>query len=118
MDYNDSRGAMIEFEDQALKHDLANRSGDYKIGNQAAKKLRNALKHIRKTNPFTLEPMLQHENDNVRCWAAMFWLEVNEERGLRVLKEIEESGSFYSYTARLCIREWNRGNLRSDQWAN
>ncbi|MBT8292675.1 MAG: hypothetical protein KJN70_05325 [Eudoraea sp.] len=108
--------ALGDFESNAIIHDQANRSGNYQEGNKAELKVRDALKHIWHNDPYSLAPYLTHENYNVRCWAAMFWLEVNEIHALKTLKEIGASECFYSSAAKYCIKEWANGNLTADQW--
>ena len=118
MKFKNPEEAVSEYLKSALLHDNANRSGDFKTGNRAERVIRSVLKYLWHKNPYVLSPLLRHENDNVRCWTAMFWLEINEEQAISIFKEIQTSNSFYATDAKYAIREWNNGKLGSEQWEN
>ena len=58
-----------------------------------------------------LLPLLDHENDAVKCWAASHALEFAPERGEPVLTRLARGRLALAFSARQTLREWRNGNL-------
>lgn len=95
-----------------LEHDVkgSNRAHDQVIEN--ARKIRNWTDRGQEM----LERLLLHPHDNVRCWAAVHLLPLDEERALETLHELKGHAKHWqtSLDAETAIEEWKAGNLDPD----
>ena len=101
-----------KFVDAATKHTLASLEGDYKRGNRENDKLMkiyNVVKDMGKQTIFL--PYLNHPNEGVRLWAAVFSLKTYPELGTKCLKDLIQLETITGLSAETTLSEWEKGNL-------
>jgi hypothetical protein len=109
----DTATAILRFEEAATKHAEATEQGDYKTANKNYAVIVKAITFLKEQDEVQkLSELLNHSSAGVRMWAATYLLPVSESEGLRVLKQIEEETGIHSFTAKITISEWGKGNLK------
>jgi hypothetical protein len=109
----DMASAILKFEEAAAKHAEATEQGNYKIANKNYATIVKSVAFLKEKNEIQkLSEFLTHNSIGVRMWAATYLLPVIENEGLRVLKQIAEGDNIHSFTAKITINEWEKGNLK------
>lgn len=72
------------------------------------------IKSIRNNDPelTILVPLLQHENDSVKSWAATYLLPYNESESIAVLENISRKKGWIAFSAEMVLKEWRKGRLK------
>ena len=102
------------FVEAAIKHAEATKEADYKTGNKNFLKKIAAVSYLKEHN--SIHELLQYLNHNdvgVRLAAATYLLPQYEEKGIKVLEEIAKIAGPPSFDAKMTLREWRNGNLKS-----
>ena len=98
----------------AVAHASATEDGDANRANKAHDSLIQAYRNL---NVFGLEglrallPLMEHENEGVRNWAATHCLELDEPKAKAVLLDLAKGDSLTSFSAEMVLSEWNQGAL-------
>jgi hypothetical protein len=109
----DIETALLRFEEAAIKHAEATEQGDYKTGNKNYAVIVKVIAFLKEHNNIdNLSVFLNHSSVGVRMWAATYLLLIKETEGLRVLKQIASETGIHSFTAKMTISEWGKGNLK------
>ncbi|WP_353101335.1 DUF2019 domain-containing protein [Myroides odoratus] len=113
MTIKDIKIALEIFEEACVKHAEATENGDYKTANKYYTKIVKVAKFLKEENAITdLKNYLSSPFVGVRLWAGYYWLTINEQEGIKVLKEIVNSPTIHSLTAETTLSEWKKGNLK------
>lgn len=113
MKIEDTKAALQIFEEACIKHSEATERGDYKMGNKYYAKIIKAAAFLKSENAISnLKDYLSSPFVGVRLWAACYWLAVNEQEGIKVLKEITKCPGIHSLTAETTLSEWKKGKLK------
>jgi hypothetical protein len=106
-----------EYANACLKCDEAQDLADYKTGNKNFKIIQKIRKEL-KLNPENgiekLEHLLEHPNDYVRLETATSFLPINTEKAEKILNDIASKRGLNSFTAKMTLEEWHKGNLKFD----
>jgi hypothetical protein len=100
--------------DSAIKHSIASENGDYKVANKNYMLLQEAIYFLRDKNRIDkLQDLISHNDISVRLSVASYLLIHNEEMAISVIKNIiEQKIPHKSFTARMVMEEWKKGNLK------
>lgn len=104
--------ALADFEDYADKHGKASEDGDSRTGSKCYRKIEEIFEFLKKENTRDkFQKFLSHPSSGIRLWAATFLLPINEKEAKKVLNEITQIGGIVSFSAKMILQEWNKGNL-------
>ncbi len=114
MKIRDIKEALSLFENAAIEQGKATYIGDHRKANRNYDKIRDVVSYLRKNVALhELSIFYTHSNLSVRSWAASYLLPIDEKRSLQVLKEIANMEVFGSLDAKMTIKEWKNGNLKT-----
>ncbi|APD06391.1 hypothetical protein UJ101_00854 [Flavobacteriaceae bacterium UJ101] len=91
----------------AVSHGKAWVEGDDKEAN----KIHGKLMKLKETNDLALEDLLNHENESVKLWSAIFLLDKKNEQAVQTLQDIKDNGTSMSSTAMIMLDMWKKGML-------
>ena len=101
-----------KFVEGAVLRGKAISTGDYKTANKLSKKLHDFYIRIKDTDGLNkLAAFLNHENENVRYYAAIYYLKYDEEVALTVLEELTKLPTIISTSAKMTLEAWRKGLL-------
>ncbi len=127
--------ALMLFEECSIKHGKAAENGDYKQGNKNHDIIIACILYLYDSQQLQLlEPFLEHQDVNVRLWAAFALLTVERtkaEKTLRDVQDVERTKAektlrdvqdgpcgIYRSDAMYTLREWESGRLKFPwEWA-
>jgi hypothetical protein len=96
----------------ALAHGKATEEGDAERANQAHDSLIAAYRMLCESGRdglVALLPLMEHEDESVRCWSATHCLKLDAPRAERVLRELTDGPSAVAFTAEIVLSEWKQG---------
>src|ERR1043165_4128300 len=103
-------GEFNTFINNAIAHGKAISEGDFKRANKINNKLRSFYHKVERSGKLNLfAPFLAHENENVRLYAASFYLQFDPEVAVEVLKDLATLPTVTASYAEIMIDLYNRG---------
>lgn len=97
---------------EGLLHHQCILTGDYRSANKAHKKLMGIYEQIKNDEKLEqLADLLEHENANVKLWAATFLLKRYTDLSVKTINSIITSGGPIATSAKLTLELWNKGML-------
>ena len=110
---NDTKIALLKFEDAAIKHAEAIEQGNHKVANKNSDIIIKAINFLKSEGKLDLlTEFLTHLSDGVKGWAATYLLPVNTEMAVNVLEQIAKEDGSRAFAARITLSEWRKGNLQ------
>lgn len=112
--------ALMLFEECSVKHGKATENGDYKLGNKNHDIIIACILYLYDTQQLQLlDPFLEHQDVNVRLWAALPLLTVERAKAEKTLRDVQNGPcSIYRSDAMYTLREWESGRLKFPwEWA-
>ena len=107
--------AVHEFEQAAGEHGAATEEGDSARANKNFRKLARALNTIRKHDEQgrdALIGLLEHEDPNVRLWAASYLFGAAPEKAVETLEAIAQGRGICAFDAKITLQEWRENPSR------
>lgn len=100
----------------AILHGEGTESGDYRKANHAHDQLIKVYKELKLKDPklSCLKPLVKHDNNSVKAWAATHLLPVDEKLALSILEQLSKMNSFIGLDAEMVIESWKSGTLKLD----
>jgi hypothetical protein len=98
----------------AIEHGLANDAGDAERMNVAFEQIVSNLRQLDSMSGGirdALVPLLAHQNDHVRGWAAAHLLRSHSTQAELILEELVQRGGSAGFDARITLREWRAGRF-------
>ncbi len=105
---------VTEYRQNALQHGAATATGDHKSANEHHDGLMAAVRRLREKGTQgsqALLPLLDDQNQSVRCWAATHCLDFAEGRARRTLVDLAAESGIVGFTAETVLSEWDKGTL-------
>lgn len=96
------------------EHGECNLDGNYKRGNRAYIDLISTIKEIRSQDKdlTVLVPLLSHEDEAVRAWAATYLLPTNEDEAKAVLRASSLGDNIISVASSMILSQWEKKELK------
>ncbi len=105
---------VTKYRQNALEHGAATAIGDHKRTNECHDLLMAAVRGLREQGvqgSEALLPLLDDQDQSVRCWAATHCLKVAEGRARRTLVDLASEPGIVAFTAEMVLSEWDKGTL-------
>jgi len=105
---------VAEYRHRAIEHGAATEVGDHRKANKHHDLLMAAIRGLRErgaTGNEALLPLLDDDDQSVRCWAASHCLKVDENRARSTLEELGAQPGIFAFNAQMVLSEWDKGTL-------
>lgn len=97
----------------AVIHGEATETGNHKVANKQYDIIVNVYKELQKNEGGTreLQQLMYYKNPSVQSWAASYCLQFYPDEAKKVLQNVQENGGLVGFSAKITLREWEKGNL-------
>ena len=101
-----------QFVDYSTEHYLAWQEGDNKTANRLNNKLINLYKKVKESEEQSIfVDFLNHKNEGVKLFSAVFLLKTNHELAIDCLNKLVELPGIISSQAKMTLYLWDRDEL-------